>query len=271
MESWREIVMKVGLYPVAAPIYRSLSRLRYRLAGDTLTVEVGDAQADFFIPTLNEWTDLETIEERPVLSHLILNLRRDDVFYDVGANIGLYSCLVADVVNGPVVAFEPHSGNADRLEANAELNGADVSIFRHALSDSAGKDQLAITIDKIGSAGHSLVTDPSDSLGSMPITKKRGDAFVSEEGLPHPTILKIDVEGAETAVLDGLESTLSTPDCRLVFCETHSKRLEAQGTSVADIRDRLKSYGFSVSAHSVRQGKGENFLVGRKSDPSGRK
>lgn len=269
MRFWRELVKKLGLYSVAVPVYRSLRRLQYRLAGDTLTVEVADAQADFLIPTQNEWTDLETIDERPILNHLLSNVRRDDVFYDVGANIGLYSCLVADVVDRPVVAFEPHPPNADRLEDNVELNEADVSVFRHALADSAGSDELTITLDEVGSAGHSLVTDPSDGLDSVTIPTKRGDDLVREEGLPRPTILKIDVEGAETAVLDGLETTLSAPGCRLVYCETHSNRLAAEGCSVADIRDRLTSYGFSVSTRSVRRGKGESFLIGRKPASSG--
>lgn len=265
MQIGRSLVKTLNLEPVARPLYRSLCQFQYRVAGETYNVEVEDAQAEFFIPTLNEWTDFRSIQEQSILNHLLSNLHRDDVFYDIGANIGLYSCLVADKVTEPVIAFEPHPANADRLEDNIELNSADVSVFQHALADSEGDAELEVTLDKIGSAGHSLVFDSGDNLNLISVVKKRGDDLITEENLPHPTVLKIDVEGAELAVLDGLESTLSRPSCRLVYCETHANRLASQGSSVAAVRDKLESNGFRVSKHTVRRGKGEAFLVGKKS------
>lgn len=261
----RHFVKASGLKPVILPLYRWWGQLQYRLAGETYEVEVGSAQARFHIPTRNEWTDFRTIRERPILDHLVSELRHDDVFYDVGANLGLYSCLVADVVTRPVIAFEPHPSNADRLEENADLNGADISVFRSALADSTGEADLTITLDKVGSAGHTLVSDWNSDLDSITIPKVRGDEFIAQEDLPRPTVLKIDVEGAEQAVLDGLETTLSRPDCRLVYCETHADRLEKQGSSVADVRATLESHGFSITEYPVRDGQGELMLVGAKS------
>lgn len=262
----RCVVETAGLKPMIRPLYRRWSDLRYRLAGETYEVEIGRTRARFLIPTRNEWTDFRTIEERPILDHLVSGLRHDDVFYDVGANLGLYSCIAADVVAGPVVAFEPHPNNADRLEDNAELNGADVSTYRCALADSTGEAELAIALNKVGSAGHTLVSDWAPSDDRITVPKVRGDELIARENLPRPTVLKIDVEGAEQEVLDGLESTLSRPDCRLVYCETHAKRLEKQGNSVADVRATLKSYGFSITEFVVREGRGESMLVGTKSN-----
>lgn len=254
----------LGLHSAVRPFYRQWNNLQYRSAGETYEVEVGGARARFHIPTRNEWTDFRTIEERPILDHLVSNLRRDDVFYDVGANLGLYSCLVADVVTEPIVAFEPHPSNADRLEDNAELNGADVSTFRCALADSTGEAELTIALDKVGSAGHTLISDWPSGHDSIRVPKVRGDEFIAREGLPHPNVLKIDVEGAERAVLGGLDATLSRPDCRLVYCETHAERLEKQGYSVADVRATLGSHGFAVTERPVREGRGESMLIGTK-------
>ncbi|WP_128906184.1 FkbM family methyltransferase [Halorubrum amylolyticum] len=262
----RHFVESFGLKPVVLPLYRWWGGLQYRLAGETYGVEVGSASARFHIPTRNEWTDFRTVKERPILDHLVSNLRRDDVFYDVGANLGLYSCLVADVVTRPVIAFEPHPGNADRLEDNADLNGADISVFRRALAESTGEADLTIALDKVGSAGHTLVSDWSPDLESITVPKIRSDELIAQEDLPRPTVFKIDVEGAEQAVLDGLEATLSRPDCRLVYCETHADRLEKQGSSVADIRATLESHGFSVTETPIREGKGESMLIGAKSN-----
>lgn len=262
----RLVVDRFNLGPVVRPFYRKWSHLQYRLTDDTYDVEIGGARARFHIPTKNEWTDLRAIEERPIIDHLVSNLRRDDVFYDVGANLGLYSCLAADVVTQPVIAFEPHPDNADRLEDNADLNGADISVLRRALSDSTGQADLTIVLDKVGSAGHTLVSGSAPGLDSITVPKIRGDELIAKEALPHPTVLKIDVEGAEQAVLDGLEAALSHPDCRLVYCETHANRLQNQGGSVADIRATLESHGFSVTDCPVREGRGESMLVGTKSN-----
>lgn len=261
----RRLVKRLGIKPIVRPVYGRWVALQYRLAGDTCRVDAGGATARFRIPTRNEWSDFRSIEERSALESLVSDLRPDDVFYDVGANLGLYSCLAADVVNGPVIAFEPHPANADRLEANAAVNRADVSVFRQALADSTGEADLAITLDTVGSAGHTLVTDWDPTLDSIAVPKVRGDEFIDREGLPSPTVLKIDVEGAEGAVLAGLSETLSRPDCRLVYCETHADRLEEQGSSVADVRATLESHGFAVTDQPIREGRGELMLVGTKS------
>jgi FkbM family methyltransferase len=257
----RQLVKTIGPDSIITPLYRLERQLQYRLAGETYAVEVSGARAQFLTPTKNEWSDFVSIAERPILEDIVSNIRPDDVFYDIGANTGLYSCLMADMVEQPVVAFEPHPENAGRLKQNAELNGADVSLFECALADSAGEAELSIVLDEIGSAGHSLVSD--DGLDRITVPKVRGDDLIADEDLPSPTVLKIDVEGAEHQVLEGLESTLSRSDCRMVYCETHANRLQAQGVSVSDVRDVLVSHGFSVTEVTVRQGKGETFLVGK--------
>lgn len=263
----RYAVKRLGLESLVRPLYRALIRLQYQLADKTYEVEIAGARARFHIPTINEWTDFRTIEERPILEHLLSNLRQDDVFYDVGANLGLYSCLAADVVSEPVIAFEPHPNNADRLEENADLNGGGISIFRYALADSTGEADLTIALDKLGSAGHTLVSGAPQNHGSITVPKIRGDELIAREDLPPPTVLKMDVEGAEQAVLDGLETTLSHPDCRLVYCETHADRLETMGSSVAELRETLDSHGFSITEYPVREGRGESMLIGTSESP----
>ena len=263
-ETLNRLATRLGVRPLARRAYRSMRILEYKLAGETYTVEIGGANAEFLIPTQNEFSDLRQIEERPILEDLLDEIRPDDVFYDIGANIGLYSCLVADIVTEPVIAFEPHPANADRMEQNVELNDADVSLFRCALADADGEAELSITLDKVGSAGHSLVSDPNTSIGSVTITKRHGDDLIAEEGVPQPTVLKIDVEGAEFEVLKGLESTLSRTECRVVYCETHADRLESEGHSVAAVREILEEHGFSITDRVIRDGKGETFLIGKK-------
>ncbi|MFC6826858.1 FkbM family methyltransferase [Halopelagius fulvigenes] len=263
IDTFARLATALGVRPLAARGYGLAKGVEYRLHGETYAVEVGDAAAEFRIPTRNEFSDLDTLEERPVLEALLGELRPDDVFYDVGANVGLYSCLAADAVEPPVFAFEPHPENADRLAQNVAHNGANVSQYRYALAAEEGTAELALALDKVGSAGHSLVGTPGKSgYGRVEVRKRRGDELVESEGLPEPTVVKIDVEGAEHKVLDGLAETLSRPSCRLVYCEVHPEHLRMAGSSVADVRDRLEAFGFAVEDRSIRSG--QPFLRGEK-------
>lgn len=253
----------LGVRPVLDRAYSRYRRLSYQLAGDTYTVRVSDVSAGFLIPTYNEFTDLWKIDERPILADLLTELEPDDVFYDIGANIGLYSCLASRVTSAPVFAFEPHPDNAKRLQQNANHNGGGVSLFEHALVDTDGEDELSLTLDKVGSAGHSLVST-TETQDTITISKRHGDEFIAANDLPTPTAIKIDVEGTEGAVLDGLSGVLGRPACRLVYCEVHADRIQVNGHSVPGIRSRLEEHGFTVTEQTIRDGKGDTFLIGKK-------
>lgn len=257
---------KLGLRPAAARIYwlwRDVKDVigefryrQYRLRSDTYQVTIEGTQADFYVPTRQEYSDFVRLPERPIVEDLLSELRSDDVFYDLGANIGLYSCLVASIVDPTVVAFEPHPKNADRLAQNVSLNNSDVSIQRVAIAASSGSAQMQLSpgfeLDRVGSAGHTLLTEYYDEDSEViSVEKRRGDEFVTKEEIPPPTVLKIDTEGTEMDVLEGFDSILARAECRLVYCEIHEDRLRSQGYSVSDVSAFLRSHGFSVEKRSV--------------------
>ncbi len=72
----------------------------------------------------------------------------------------------------------------------------------------------------------------------------RGDSLEAE--IIRPTVVKIDVEGAELDVIQGMALALSRPECRAVFCEVHFSILEQNGSSLApiEIQSLLRQYGF---------------------------
>lgn len=118
--------------------------------------------------------------------------------------------------------------------------------------------------EKLGPAGHTLLTEYyGEESESIPVTKIRGDEFVATEELPPPTVLKVDVEGTEMDALKGFDSTLARPECRLVYCEIHEDRLDAQGDSVSDISAFLEFRGFSVDDRRVDGY--QRFIRGEKS------
>lgn len=133
----------------------------------------------------------------------LFSLSRDvkcRTFLDIGANFGLYS--VHAGLGGEfesVHAFEPDNRNLASFNANLKLNGLLGTIFLHeiALSDHNGAVSFQLAGD--GFAGKNRVLGKKTN-DSKEIEARRLDSVLTPDG---PICLKIDVEGHETAVLEG--------------------------------------------------------------------
>lgn len=182
------------------------------------------------------------MSEKEVLADLLSEISSDDTFYDVGANVGMYTCFVGQYIDSNhVFAFEPHPKNANRLNQNLTLNDISAKIKRHALSNKTGTAQLQVKESgETGVGSHSLSTD--ETVRNINIETVRGDEIARKE--QSPTVLKIDVEGAEMDVLYGLEESIS--DCRVIYCEIHPDALPDFGSQPEDILDYLEDNGFKT-------------------------
>lgn len=191
----------------------SLAGARINLGGSFLRYLTGDAEPDVQ-RTLNEV------------------LKPGQVVYDVGANIGFFTMLCSRLVGpqGKVYAFEPMPGNAATLRHNIALNGlSNVVVVEKALSSSSGNAELFISH---WSAFHSLNVEGAVKKGNLgPGTGERIsvetvtlDEFVSQDGVSAPDLIKIDVEGAELVVVQGMLATLKSTE-PLLLCELHGTNL----------------------------------------------
>ncbi|MCH7541007.1 MAG: FkbM family methyltransferase [Proteobacteria bacterium] len=158
------------------------------------------------------------------------------VVWDVGANVGLYSIPLAQAVGAErmVVAFEPEPRSRSRMEQNLALNGvATVTVKGFALGRERSKAILHFAAE--GAAGtHSMIHQLGDSGGGqLEIDVYDGDTLVANGELPQPNVLKIDVEGAEEDVIDGLRNVLAHADCTAVLCEVHFAILAEAGRADA--------------------------------------
>lgn len=247
-------LQKVGLFPVVQRLYNTILSVLVVRAGE-YRISVADAEASISIENRAEYTRVKSMFEDDVLKTLLDDIEPDDVFYDIGANIGVYSCLVDNILSaGSVVAIEPHPSNAERLQKNVSSNNLETTVIQEALSNEEGEVELAVAVEShTTSPGHNLielnesVKEYSEaSAQTVTVDMLKGDHLISKENLLSPTVIKLDVEGAELDVLRGLEKTLSRNDCRLIYCEVHRDHLQTFGGTESEVHDILTEHGFSI-------------------------
>ena len=222
--------------------------LEYRFYGSPVNRTINGITASFTVSSPQEYARASTVHgERSVVADVIQTLEFDDVFYDVGANVGTYSCFAGQVVDdGNVIAFEPHPANVDRLRENASLNDIQVEVRSVALSNEHGSSELSVSgdHDQAGTGTHSLSTGEDEQ--TFEIETVEGDRLIKEEEIRPPSVMKIDVEGAEQLVLEGLRSTLKNGHCHTIYCEVHPDRISEFGGSEQELRTLLRTSGYSV-------------------------
>src|SRR5262249_121557 len=143
-------------------------------------------------------------------------LRPGDIFVDVGANIGLFTVLGAQLVgkNGEVHSFEPYPPTFARLQENVALNGlGNVRCNRMGLSGTKGEADRTVSTDGFD-AWNSL---GRPYMGTALATKKvqvtTWDDYAQTHGLVGSvSLMKIDVEGWEAHVLEGGTNVLARED-----------------------------------------------------------
>jgi len=176
---------------------------------------------------------------------LLAGIKNRDIVWDIGANMGIYTDLFSGIVGeqGQVYAIEPSPFCASHLKDLFDPK-KNVHIMNVALSN------LDTEMDFDISSGPESVTNhlTDNPVGeTVKVKVMTGDTLSQETGIP--TVLKIDVEGFELDVLQGMDSLLTNPTLKGVYCEVHFKVLESRGMADAplEIQKRLQNAGFKTS------------------------
>ncbi len=157
------------------------------------------------------------------------NVRPGDVIYDIGANVGVFSLIAAANLDGrgTVVAFEPGYASFGRLCENIRLNRFTKLIVPMPvpLSDRTGLQRFRYRSMDPGDSRHRFSGkkwDPMDGKvksSEQPVLGISLEQAVRDFGFPEPTLVKLDVDGAESLVLQGAGSLLSNLSLRSVITE----------------------------------------------------
>lgn len=236
---------------------------RYKL-GLPHTVEFDGTTAKFYHDGLQGYYSVvNSLREEPVIQHILDSVRADDVFYDIGANLGFYSCLVARHVPGvSVVAFEPYPPNVRLLRKNLTRNAVDATVVPYALADERGEATFTTMQTAEGGAQEAGIdNDHLRGRSDRPASESTvetvpGDQLVADGEIPQPTVIKMDAEGVGGAVLRGLEHSLRDDRTRLVYVEPHENEEE--------LETLLGTYGFELDYIPLKPRVADAFILGRR-------
>lgn len=202
--------------------------------------------------TLRVGNDLEEHRARTLLTKepetiaWIDSFEPGAVFYDVGANVGIYSLYAAVRIPAVrVVAFEPFHRNFGRLVENIVDNRASaVTPLAVALSGRTGIEVLHVPDTRLGASGAQLAEarndegrafEPLQSVGTICF---RLDDAIEVLGLPRPSHVKIDVDGREADVLEGMQLTLPGSGLESVLVEVNMER-----TPLEELHRHMAAFG----------------------------
>jgi FkbM family methyltransferase len=241
-------------------IYEPVYRLYY--AGKTVVIGLFRSRATLSVrhltrvfatptPTHTQWIE-RLLDEREMLELFVDKLQVGDVVWDIGAHVGVYSLLAQGVVGqtGKVYAFEPEPRTYRLLGKNCQLNGvSNIGLLPMALGDEDGEAML-YTDWRAGLGIHKLFYETRLQKRGKAVTVHRGDTLIKNKTAFPPTVVKVDVEGWEYAVLRGMTSALS--HCRLLLIEVHPQNLQQLGRSVEDVRAIVSGLGFEIAQQDER-------------------
>jgi FkbM family methyltransferase len=189
------------------------------------------------------WRARTFFTEEPHTVAWLDRLKPDDVYWDIGANVGLYAIYAAKFRRCKTIAFEPESQNYALLVENIVLNGVSGACLPAiiAVSDATSVSRLRVRYITKGGAfnmfegvsGAGGDAEPASFQAAQSYEKHRGfeqllfgasvDELVHKHGLPAPTHIKLDVDGIEPKIIEGAMETIRSGSVRSILVELNTK------------------------------------------------
>lgn len=194
-----------------------------------------------------------------------------ETLFDIGANVGMYTIYAAVMRNAKVFAFEPEALNYAELNKNIYLNElhGDVLAYCLALSDVDKVDKLLLSDFGLGISYHDFEenswTEDKEFAADWKVSKdnrrpqgcigQRVDTLITA-GLPVPHHIKIDVDGLEHRVVEGMRETLQRPELKTVLIE-----INFDNPKNLEIIDQITALGWRFSWEQLRINRKVKFTV----------
>ncbi len=187
--------------------------------------------------TANIYTGLHEFNEMGFLLHF---LRSEDMFVDVGANIGAYTILASGYIGCKSICIEPVLVTYDILLKNINLNKIADKVDALNIGVGATKGILHFTKTK-DSGNHVVLISDNKQEGLLSVdVDSLDDVFKNKDC---PLLIKIDVEGFEQEVINGAAKLLSNIQLKAIIIELIGEG-KRYGFDEDNIRNQLLNYGF---------------------------
>lgn len=167
------------------------------------------------------------------------NLKQEDVFYDIGANIGFHTLYCANIVgqNGLVYSFEPNIKNIEKLKKNCALNPEfKIVIIDYAISDVDG-DSL-FDFNKGSEEGR------LSNQGDYIVEVRKIDTLLENKEILPPDVIKLDIEGEEENALKGALNTIKKYK-PVIICDYNDE------TTFPVVKEFLKPLGYEIESKNI--------------------
>jgi FkbM family methyltransferase len=233
MKDW---IKAKGLHLIKAGVPFIPERLRLPLM-EPLILPLGYRDIRLTVNCAEEYYGHRRIDGEPETVRWIEeSMDQNTVFYDIGANVGMYSLIAARRHPAArIFAIEPAASNLSLLIANLILNGVSIPIIPVALGNTTTLEVFSYSTIRQGGAQHQLGEVP-DNAYQHQLLSYRLDDLISTFHITPPTHLKIDVDGLEFNVLRGAKQALS--GVRSILIEINGEPTE--------LLDWLSSLGFKT-------------------------
>jgi FkbM family methyltransferase len=179
--------------------------------------------------------------EQAFLLHL---LRSDDIFIDIGSNVGGYTVLASGVTGARSIAFEPVPETYSELRRNVRLNDIESLVQSHccALGEVAGVSRMT---SQRGGLNH--VVSNVAAPGTVEVTMDRLDTVLAGESC---RLIKLDAEGYEMSILRGAPQTLACPNLQALIVELNGSG-GRYAVSDDDVHKELTGFGFEPYSYDA--------------------
>jgi FkbM family methyltransferase len=263
MKKWLKVVYTIYLKFLSSALFSFVKLIQVLPRGrrvstlfleqvweQTEKVETSNGEIYFAAPDwLSKYRADSFYQKEPETIAFLNTLTKDSILWDVGANIGIYSVYAGKVTGARVYAFEPSMMNLELLFRNVQENnlGNRVTIIPLALSNKDSVLDLFMSKEDLHWAGAHNSIGQNTSQDGQAMTDPKVSSQLSATGanlitafnVPAPTHIKIDVDGLESLVIEGLQSNIEKIDFILVEIDARNM---AENSSISSL---LKSRNFS--------------------------